>query len=85
MAPTHRILTRSAELDAEPAVAVSVAGVAATSTAAGDARSYDLTAALNAYLGDQGGSGIVSVPLTLTAATAGSVTVNPPHVVYDLG
>jgi hypothetical protein len=85
VAPIHRILSRSSELGAEPALAVTVAGVPATTAAEGESRRYDLTAALNAYLGGQGGSGIVSIPLRLAAATEGSVTVNPPHVVYDLG
>jgi hypothetical protein len=84
VAPIHRILSRSPELAAEPAVAVTIAGEPTTTTAAGESRTYDLTAALNAYLADQGESGIVSIPLTIATASAGSVTVNPPHVVYDL-
>ena len=63
---------------------MTIAGEPTTTTAAGESRTYDLTAALNAYLADQGGSGIVSIPLTIATASAGSVTVNPPHVVYDL-
>jgi hypothetical protein len=84
VAPIHRILSRSPELAAEPAVAVTIAGEPTTMTAAGESRTYDLTAALNAYLAEQGGSGIVSIPLTIATASAGSITVNPPHVVYDL-
>jgi hypothetical protein len=85
VAPIHRILSRSAELVAQPGLVVTIAGEQATTTAEGESRTYDLTAALNAFLGEQDGSGIVSVPLTLVAATEGSITVNPPHVVYDLG
>lgn len=84
VAPIHRILSRSAELAAEPAISVTIAGAQATSTAEGETRTYDLAAALNAYLGAQGGSGIVTIPLTITTAAGGSITVNPPHVVYDL-
>jgi len=83
--PIHRILSRSAELAAEPAVAVTVAGEPTTTTAEGEDRKYDLAAALNAYLGSQGGSGTVTIPLTIATAASGSITVNPPHVVYDLG
>jgi hypothetical protein len=82
--PIHRILSRSAELEAEPAVAVTIAGQPTATTAEGENRKYDLTAALNAYLGSQGGSGSVTIPLTIATAASGSITVNPPHLVYDL-
>jgi hypothetical protein len=82
--PIHRILSRSNELVAEPAVAVTIAGEPATTTADDESRTYGLTAALNAYLANQGGSGIVSIPLTIATASEGSVSVNPPQVVYDL-
>jgi hypothetical protein len=84
VAPIHRILSRSAELAAAPAVAVTVAGEPTTTTAEGETRKYDLAAALNAYLGNQSGSGSVTIPLTIATASSGNITVNPPHVVYDL-
>lgn len=82
--PIHRVLSRSTELLAEPAVAVTIASEPTTTTAEGESRTYDLTAALNAYLGDQGESGTVSIPLTIATASNGIITVDPPHVVYDL-
>jgi hypothetical protein len=84
IAPIHRILSRSADLAAEPAVTVTIAGQPSTTTAAGEKRTYDLAAALNAYLDGQSGTGSVTVPLTIATAASGNITVNPPHVVYDL-
>jgi len=85
VAPIHRILSRSPELVAEPAVAVTIAAEPTTTTADGESRTYDLTAALNTYLGNQSGTGLVAIPLTIATASAGSITVNPPRVRYDLG
>ena len=85
VAPIHRILSRSSELAAEPAVVVTIAGEPTTTTADGESRTYDLAAALNTYLAKQSGTGLLSIPLTIATASAGSITVNPPQVLYDLG
>jgi hypothetical protein len=79
--PQHELLTRAEALQTQPATAVAVAGTVVEAYADG---TYDLTAALNAFLGPQAGSAPVSVPLTFTSATAGSMTVQPPFVTYDL-
>jgi hypothetical protein len=82
--PLHELLSRSAELQAEPAVILRVAGKrVAPAPSAGDKRTYDLASALNAYLLGKV-DGPVAVPLTLTAAIAGTVTVQPPVVEYEV-
>ena len=46
----------------------------------GDQSTYDLAAALQAH----GARAAAAVPLTFTSTAAGTITVYPPHVEYDL-
>ena len=71
-----------AEASAEP-LALAVGDVAVPAPSAdGDARSFDIAAALQEQLAS--GDGTVTVPLTFRALGPGTVTVYPPVVEYDL-
>ena len=50
-----------------------------------DTRTFNLKAALNAYLAQSPSSdAVLAVPLTFAAATPGLITVHPPHIEYDI-
>jgi len=72
----------AAETGAEP-LALEVGGTAVDAPPAdGGARSFDITAALQAWLASGGDPG--QVPLTFRAIGPGNLTVYPPVVEFDL-
>jgi hypothetical protein len=79
----YRVFSRVANGDAQPPTGLTVAGGSVAGTAQNGDRTYDLAAALNAGLAGAA-PGLVSLPLDLTATVAGSITVYPPRIEYDV-
>jgi hypothetical protein len=79
LVPRYELYSRSGEARERPATTLSVGNTAIPAEREGDRATFDLTTALQP-LATGGGT----VPLTFTASVAGTVTVDPPHVEFDL-
>jgi hypothetical protein len=79
LAPLYELFSRSGDAVDRPATALAVGAAAVSAQRDGDRATYDLAAALEP-LAAAGGS----IPLTFTSSVAGTITVDPPHVEYDL-
>jgi hypothetical protein len=77
--PLFQLLSRSGSVADAPATTLQLAGKTLVAARDGDKSSYDLAAALQAVAaaGD-------AVPLTFTSTAAGTITVYPPHVEYEI-
>ena len=76
--PLYRFLSRSGAAAGAPATTLELGGMAIAAARDGEKSSYDLAAALQAAA--SGGR----VPLTFTSTAAGTITVYPPHVEFDV-
>ena len=69
---------------AQPAAVVSVGSAAVTEVLNADAsRTYDITSTLNAFLATRPQAASTQVPLVVTSAGKGGITIYPPRIVYD--
>jgi hypothetical protein len=75
--PVYQLLSRDGSAADRPATTLQVAATTIAATRDADKSTYDLAAAL---LEAAGGL----VPLTFTSTAAGTITVYPPHVEYEL-
>ena len=77
--PLHQLLSRSGSAADGPATTLRLGGTTLAPARDGDKSSYDLAAALQPHAAAGG-----AVRLTFTSTAAGTITVYPPHVEYDL-
>jgi hypothetical protein len=78
LAPLCELFTRSGDAAGGSGTVLAVGATQVPAVQDGDRSTYDIAAALQAH----GGAG--SIPLTFTSPVAGTITVYPPHVEYEL-
>jgi len=77
--PLYQLLSRSGSAADAPATTLQLDDTTLAATRDGDRSTYDLAAALQAAANGGG-----TVPLTFTSTAAGTITVYPPHVEYEV-
>ena len=77
--PLYQLLSRSGSAADAPATTLQLGGTTVAATRDGDRSTYDLAAALQAAA-----AAGAAVPLTFTSTAAGTITVYPPHVEYEV-
>jgi hypothetical protein len=83
---THQFLVRDGQTQEQQPASLSVGGNTVVGTAEQDnARTYDLSSAIGSYLNSSAKTDPTTlIPLTLTSALRGIVTMYPPEIEYDL-
>ena len=83
---TQQLLVRDGQAQEQQPASLSVGGNTVVGTAGQDnARTYDLSSAIRSYLDSSVGTDpTTTIPLTLTSALRGIVTMYPPEIEYDL-
>jgi hypothetical protein len=83
---TQQLLVRNEQTQEQQPASLSIGGNVVMGTAGQDnARTYDLALAIGSYLDSSVGTDpAATIPLTLTSALRGIVTVYPPEIEYDL-
>ena len=77
--PSYQLLARGGSAADAPATTLQLAGETVAAARGGDRSTYDLAAALKAHANGGG-----AVPLTFTSSAAGTITVYPPHVEFEV-
>ena len=77
--PLYQLLSRSGSAADAPATTLQLGGTTVTPARDGDKSTYDLAAALKTHAGTGG-----AVQLTFTSTAGGTITVDPPHVEFDV-
>jgi hypothetical protein len=83
---TQQLLVRDGQKQEQQPASLAVGGNTVVGTAGQDnVRTYDLAAAIVSYLASSVGTApATTIPLTLTSAPRGIVTMYPPEIEYDL-
>ena len=83
---SQQLLVRDGQTQEQQPASLSIGGNIVVGTAGQDnARTYDLSSAIGSYLDNSVGTDpTTTIPLTLTSALRGIVTVYPPEIEYDL-
>ena len=83
---TQQLLVRDGQTQEQQPLSLAVGGNTVVGTAGQDnARTYDLSSAIGSYLDSSVRTDpATTIPLTLTSALRGIVTVYPPEIEYDL-
>jgi hypothetical protein len=79
LAPVFEIFSRSGDAVGAPATSLAVGTTVVAAQRDGDTSTYDLAEALQSVAAAGG-----TIPLKFTSAVAGSITVYPPHIEYDV-
>ena len=77
--PLYQLLSRSGSAADAPATTLRLGATTVAAAREGDKSTYDLASALQAAAAAGG-----AVPLTFTSTAAGTITVYPPHVEYEV-
>jgi hypothetical protein len=78
LVPVLEIFTRSGDAAGRSGTALAVGAIPVTAQQDGERSTYDIAAALQACVGAG------TIPLTFTSTVAGTMTVYPPHIEYEL-